>query len=148
MASDATVPSKYITLISCDGFEFVVLRQAVQISSVMKGMLDPRSECFFLSKSGLDVYFNLFGSSSNCLFFFSHHRPVYGVADHPRDLPGNNVSFSQWLLHPKYPVFTLGILRPVCRTGIGMMITQIFRCVLTDGPTFVFGPLDTQLHLI
>lgn len=44
MASDATVPSKYITLISCDGFEFVVLRQAVQISSVMKGMLDPRSQ--------------------------------------------------------------------------------------------------------
>jgi hypothetical protein len=35
--------SKYITLVSADGFEFVVLREAAMISTVLKGMLDPRS---------------------------------------------------------------------------------------------------------
>jgi hypothetical protein len=36
-------PSKYVTLISGDGFEFVVLRDAVLVSPIIKGMLDPRS---------------------------------------------------------------------------------------------------------
>lgn len=44
MTSDTPEPSKYVTLVSSDGFEFVVLRQAVQISSVIKGMLDPKSQ--------------------------------------------------------------------------------------------------------
>lgn len=33
--------SKYITLISNDGFEFVVLREAAQMSGAIKRMLDP-----------------------------------------------------------------------------------------------------------
>lgn len=45
MASNAPELSKYVTLISSDGFEFVVLREAVMVSSVIKGMLDPKSEC-------------------------------------------------------------------------------------------------------
>ena len=35
--------SKYITLVSGDGFEFVVLREAAMISPIVKSMLDPRS---------------------------------------------------------------------------------------------------------
>ncbi|KAH8678302.1 BTB/POZ protein [Xylariales sp. PMI_506] len=34
--------SKYITLVSADDFEFVVLREAALISPVIKGMLDRR----------------------------------------------------------------------------------------------------------
>jgi hypothetical protein len=36
--------SKYVTLISSDGFEFVVLREAACISGAIKRMLDPKSE--------------------------------------------------------------------------------------------------------
>ncbi|KZZ98694.1 BTB/POZ fold protein [Moelleriella libera RCEF 2490] len=35
-------PSKYITLVSGDGFEFVVLRDAALVSPIIKGMLDVR----------------------------------------------------------------------------------------------------------
>ncbi|ATY63895.1 BTB POZ fold [Cordyceps militaris] len=37
-------PSKYVTLVSGDGFEFVVLREATMISPIIKGMLEPRSQ--------------------------------------------------------------------------------------------------------
>ncbi|KAF7559106.1 hypothetical protein G7046_g5053 [Stylonectria norvegica] len=33
-------PSEYITLVSADGFEFVVLREAAMVSPIIKGMLD------------------------------------------------------------------------------------------------------------
>lgn len=36
-------PSKYITLVSCDGFEFVVLREAAMVSPFIRATLDPRS---------------------------------------------------------------------------------------------------------
>lgn len=36
-------PSKYITLVSAEGFEFVVLRDAAMISPILKSMLDPSS---------------------------------------------------------------------------------------------------------
>jgi transcription elongation factor B subunit 1 len=45
MASDNQSLSKYVTLISSDGFEFVVLREAACISGAIKRMLDPQSEC-------------------------------------------------------------------------------------------------------
>ncbi|ROT43454.1 Skp1 family protein, partial [Sodiomyces alkalinus F11] len=32
-----------VTLVSCDGYEFVVLREAVMVSPAIKSMLDPRS---------------------------------------------------------------------------------------------------------
>lgn len=38
-----TAASKYVTLVSADGFEFVVLREAAMVSPIIKGMLDPRS---------------------------------------------------------------------------------------------------------
>ena len=37
-------PSKYITLVSAGGFEFVVLREAALVSPIIKGMLDVRSK--------------------------------------------------------------------------------------------------------
>ncbi|KAG9257446.1 BTB/POZ protein [Emericellopsis atlantica] len=36
-------PSKYVTLVSGDGFEFVVLREATKVSPIISGMIDPRS---------------------------------------------------------------------------------------------------------
>jgi len=41
----ATELSKYVTLVSSDGFEFVVLREAACISGAVKRMLDPKSAC-------------------------------------------------------------------------------------------------------
>lgn len=41
---DGSSQSKYVTLVSGDGFEFVVLREAVMISPAIKSMLDPRSQ--------------------------------------------------------------------------------------------------------
>ncbi|RYO95966.1 hypothetical protein DL765_011704 [Monosporascus sp. GIB2] len=41
---DGSGPSRYITLVSSDGFEFVVLRQAAFISPAIKKMLDPKSQ--------------------------------------------------------------------------------------------------------
>ncbi|KAM3506853.1 hypothetical protein MY10362_002105 [Beauveria mimosiformis] len=43
MATTQT-PSKYVTLVSGDGFEFVVLREATMVSPIIKGMLEPRSQ--------------------------------------------------------------------------------------------------------
>lgn len=37
-------PSKYITLISSDGFEFVVLREAAMASPTIKTMVNPQSQ--------------------------------------------------------------------------------------------------------
>ncbi|KAI2611164.1 POZ domain-containing protein [Hypoxylon fragiforme] len=53
--------SKYVTLVSSDGFEFVVLRKAAMISPAIRGMLDPKSKfaeaqsgrCHFPEISGL-----------------------------------------------------------------------------------------------
>ncbi|KAJ8119914.1 hypothetical protein O1611_g10502 [Lasiodiplodia mahajangana] len=55
MTSDAPGPSKYVTLVSSDGFEFVVLREAVLVSSAIKGMLDPKSQ-FAESRTGRCVF--------------------------------------------------------------------------------------------
>lgn len=37
-------PSKYVTLVSSEGFEFVVLRQATYCSPTIKKMLDPNHQ--------------------------------------------------------------------------------------------------------
>ncbi|TRX92258.1 hypothetical protein FHL15_006873 [Xylaria flabelliformis] len=55
MSSDGPELSKYVTLVSHDGYEFVVLREAVLISSVIKGMLDPKSQ-FSEARSGRCVF--------------------------------------------------------------------------------------------
>ncbi|KAI0907335.1 BTB/POZ protein [Ustulina deusta] len=61
MASTAPEPRKYVTLVSSDGYEFVLLREAVLISAAIKGMLDPKSQfaesrtnrCYFEEINGI-----------------------------------------------------------------------------------------------
>jgi elongin-C len=43
MAADP-IKGKYVTLVSGDGFEFVVLRDAAMVSPAIKGMLGPGSK--------------------------------------------------------------------------------------------------------
>ncbi|KAK8904017.1 hypothetical protein QC760_007451 [Botrytis cinerea] len=43
MAAAQPGQSKYVTLVSCDGFEYVVLREAACTSVAIKKMLDPSS---------------------------------------------------------------------------------------------------------
>jgi transcription elongation factor B subunit 1 len=43
MATNGRELSKYVTLVSSDGFEFVVLREAACVSGAIKRMLDPKS---------------------------------------------------------------------------------------------------------
>lgn len=43
MATNSEELSKYVTLVSGDGFEFVVLRETACVSGAIKRMLDPRS---------------------------------------------------------------------------------------------------------
>lgn len=44
--------STYVTLISSDGFEFIVRRECAYISATIKKMLDPTSEPSFHSPNG------------------------------------------------------------------------------------------------
>lgn len=47
--ADDGAPADYVTLVSNDGFEFVVLRGAAEVSGLCRRMLDSRSmSCFFL----------------------------------------------------------------------------------------------------
>ncbi|KAG5985638.1 hypothetical protein E4U43_005961 [Claviceps pusilla] len=48
-------PSKTVTLVSGDGFEFEVLREAALVSPIIKGMLDVRT-AFPLSCSKFAIY--------------------------------------------------------------------------------------------
>ncbi|KAI0205560.1 BTB/POZ protein [Astrocystis sublimbata] len=60
MSSDAPGQGKYVTLVSGDGYEFVVLREAVLISAAIKGMLDPKSQ-FSESRTGRCVFEEISG---------------------------------------------------------------------------------------
>lgn len=51
----AAAPSRYITLVSSDGFEFVVMREAAYISPAIKSMLDPKSQ-FSEARTGRCVF--------------------------------------------------------------------------------------------
>ncbi|KAI9650558.1 elongin C [Ciborinia camelliae] len=50
--------SKYVTLVSCDGFEFVVLREAACTSGAIKKMLDTTSSGIVLEKVAEYFYYN------------------------------------------------------------------------------------------
>ena len=43
-SNDSPSESKYVTLVSSDGFEFIVLREAACKSGAIRRMLDPKSE--------------------------------------------------------------------------------------------------------
>ena len=40
----ANTPSEYVTLVSSDGYEFVVRRESAYVAGTIKRMLDPASE--------------------------------------------------------------------------------------------------------
>ncbi|KAH9893879.1 Skp1 family protein [Xylariomycetidae sp. FL2044] len=67
MASNGSAPSKYITLVSSDGFEFVVLRKAAFISPVIKSMLDPRAGHFAETESGKCKFGEISGMVLECV---------------------------------------------------------------------------------
>ena len=58
----SSAPSEYVTLISSDGFEFIIRREAACISGTIKRMLDPNSEfrpyllhMYFLDRTRLSL---------------------------------------------------------------------------------------------
>ncbi|KAJ9149944.1 hypothetical protein NKR23_g4023 [Pleurostoma richardsiae] len=61
MPANGAAAGKYITLVSSDAFEFVVLREAAYVSPAIKSMVDPRSQfsealtgrCVFEEISGI-----------------------------------------------------------------------------------------------
>ncbi|OTB01017.1 hypothetical protein M426DRAFT_323800 [Hypoxylon sp. CI-4A] len=53
--ADELEKNKYVTLVSSDGYEFVLLREATLISPVIKNMLDPKSQ-FSEARTGRCVF--------------------------------------------------------------------------------------------
>lgn len=43
----SSTPSSYVTLVSSDGFEFIVRRESAYVAETIKRMLDPNSEYIF-----------------------------------------------------------------------------------------------------
>ncbi|KAI0437898.1 BTB/POZ protein [Xylaria telfairii] len=78
MSSDGPELSKYVTLISSDGFEFVVLREAVMVSSAIKSMLDPKSQ-FAESRTGRCHFEEITGMvlekvAEYCQYWYKHRE--------------------------------------------------------------------------
>jgi elongin-C len=65
-------PSKYVTLVSGDGFEFVVFREATKVSPIISGMIDPRSG-FAEAKDARCVFQEIRSVSTKTLG--QHHIP-------------------------------------------------------------------------
>jgi transcription elongation factor B subunit 1 len=65
MAENGFEESKYVTLVSNDGFEFVVLREATMVSPAIKSMLDPRNQ-FLEAKTGRCVFQDIRYSLLSC----------------------------------------------------------------------------------
>ncbi|KAK0109777.1 hypothetical protein ONS95_002453 [Cadophora gregata] len=87
--------SKYVTLISSDGFEFVVLREAACISGAIKKMLDPKSSfkestdgrCFFEEiKYARQPFFSSFPNSSTP--FANQHQNIRIFREDEGAIPG------------------------------------------------------------
>ncbi|TVY49700.1 Elongin-C [Lachnellula occidentalis] len=83
-SSQSQAPSKYVTLISSDGFEFVVLREAACISGAIKRMLDPNSG-FLESTTGrcqlAEIKYVLLHHTPK-IFKYAHRRQyIYKMAE-------------------------------------------------------------------
>ncbi|XMA09355.1 hypothetical protein WAI453_002146 [Rhynchosporium graminicola] len=75
MASSEKGLSKYVTLVSSDGFEFVVLREAACHSGAIRKMLDPKSN-FRESSEGRCVFEEIkYVTASPCDFVYLYYRP-------------------------------------------------------------------------
>ncbi|EAW16282.1 elongin C [Aspergillus fischeri NRRL 181] len=60
MASSSSTPSEYVTLVSGDGFEFIIPRSAACVSGTIRRMLEPSSK-FSEAITGRCVLENLSG---------------------------------------------------------------------------------------
>ncbi|KAI2632166.1 POZ domain-containing protein [Hypoxylon sp. NC1633] len=68
----SSTPSKYITLVSSDGFEFVVLREAAILSPAIKSMVDPKSQ-FSEAKTGRCVFEEISGNVLEVVVDYFHY---------------------------------------------------------------------------
>ncbi|KAI0465636.1 BTB/POZ protein [Xylaria cf. heliscus] len=76
MSSNSPELSKYVTLVSSDGYEFVVLREAVLVSPAIKSMLDPKSQ-FAESRTGRCLFVEINGMVLEkvveyCQYWYKH----------------------------------------------------------------------------
>ncbi|UNI20144.1 elongin C [Purpureocillium takamizusanense] len=78
-------PSKYVTLVSADGFEFVVLREATMVSPILKGMLDPRSQ-FAEAKNARCVFQEISGMVLDKVVEYFHYWYKYRDSEEVPDL--------------------------------------------------------------
>ncbi|MCJ1391782.1 hypothetical protein MMC18_004647 [Xylographa bjoerkii] len=84
----ASTPSEYVTLVSNDGFEFVVRRESAYVAGTIKRMLDPAS-AFAEAVSGRCVFENINGvvleKVCEYLYYNEKHRNAKDVPD--MDIP-------------------------------------------------------------
>ncbi|KAI1439062.1 Skp1 family protein [Xylaria sp. CBS 124048] len=88
MMSDGAGQSKYVTLVSSDGFEFVVLRAAAMRSPAIKGMLDPRSQ-FAEAQTGRCVFEEISGIVLEKLAEYFQYW--YKFKDHHENVPDMDI---------------------------------------------------------
>ncbi|KAJ5371372.1 Elongin-C [Penicillium cataractarum] len=79
-----SIQSEFVTLVSCDGFEFIIPRSAACISGTIRRMLDPTSK-FSEALSGRCVLENITGIvlEKVCEYFMYNekHKDQANVAD-------------------------------------------------------------------
>ncbi|KAI9836454.1 MAG: hypothetical protein M1819_001486 [Sarea resinae] len=75
MASASSTPSEYVTLVSSDGFEFIVERQCACVAGAIRRMLDPASS-FSEAMTGRAVFENINGIvlEKVCEYFYYNHK--------------------------------------------------------------------------
>ncbi|KAJ5993556.1 transcriptional elongation regulator [Penicillium sp. IBT 35674x] len=81
---DSSTQSEYVTLVSCDGFEFILPRSSACVSGTIRRMLDPSSK-FSEAITGRCVLENLSGVvlEKVCEYFLYNekHKDQANVAD-------------------------------------------------------------------
>jgi len=82
-----TEPSKYVTLVSNDGYEFVVRRQAAYVAGTLKRMLDPNSN-FAEARSARCVFNDISGVVLEKVCEYLYYNEKYRVA---RDVPDMDI---------------------------------------------------------
>jgi len=84
--ADASGPGRYVTLISNDGFEFVVLREAACVSGAIRRMLDPKSS-FAESVSGRCYFEEIGGMVLEKVVEYFYYNYKNRNADDVPDMP-------------------------------------------------------------
>ncbi|KAI1372231.1 POZ domain-containing protein [Hypoxylon crocopeplum] len=72
MATNGPSHNKYVTLVSSDGFEFVVLREATFVSPALRSMLDSKSS-FVEARTGRCVFEEISGMVLDKVVEYFHY---------------------------------------------------------------------------